>query len=114
MIKPSLLTILICIPTLALAKNVETMSTEQKCEVFKKASVVYMDNYFNGQSREQQHGFIEENVKDKESAELIKKQIDGIYDNIPLTMFSNERNEYKRLYSSMIFDECMRSQTLPK
>ncbi|MEC6000785.1 hypothetical protein [Acinetobacter pittii] len=96
------------------AKSVEKMTLEEKCGVFRDTSILYLDNYFNGQSREQQYGFIDQHTNDKESADLNKKLIDSIYDHIPLTMHSTERKSYKESYSSMIFEECMRSQSSSK
>lgn len=96
------------------AKSVEKMTVEEKCGVFRDTSLLYLDNYFNGQSREQQYGFIDQHASDKESADINKKLIDSIYDHIPLTMYSSERKSYKETYSSMIYEECLKSRSSPK
>ncbi|MFX5408411.1 hypothetical protein ABTD46_17985 [Acinetobacter baumannii] len=96
------------------AKPVEEMSFAEKCGVFRDVSILYLDNYFNGQSREQQYGFIEEHAGDKQAIEFNKKLVDSIYNHIPLTMISSERTSYKKAYSSMIFDECMRGLNTTK
>ncbi|MFV5664746.1 hypothetical protein VXQ89_12760 [Acinetobacter pittii] len=90
------------------------MTVEEKCGVFRDASLLYLDNYFNGQSREQQYGFIDQHASDKEYADINKKLIDSIYDHIPLTMYSSERKSYKETYSSMIYEECLKSRSSSK
>ncbi|MCU4551593.1 hypothetical protein KTI87_02970 [Acinetobacter nosocomialis] len=92
------------------AKPVKEMTIEEKCEVFREVSGTYLDNYFNGQTREQQHAFIDQHAGDPDSAELIKRQIDGIYDHIALIISLRERELYKVSYSSMIYGGCIESQ----
>lgn len=96
------------------AKPVEKMTLEEKCGVFRDVSAVYVENYFNGQSKAQQYGFVEKHVDDEQAVEFNKKLIDGIYENIPLTMDSVERKSYKQAFSTMIYDGCIKSQNPSK
>lgn len=104
-----LFTLLFTMVNAVQAKSVEKMTVEEKCGVFRDAALLYLDNYFKGQSREQQYDFVEGNTRDKVTIVFNKKLIDTVYDYIPFTMVDSERKAYKEAHSSIVFDKCMRT-----
>lgn len=90
------------------AKSAENMEVKKKCEIFTELALVYLDNYFKGQSREEQYDLVKENTRDEVLIIFSKKLIDTVYDYTPLTMNESDRKAYRKEYSSLFFDKCMR------
>lgn len=96
------------------AKSVENMEVKNKCEIFTELALVYLDNYFKGQSREEQYHLVKENTRDEVLIVFSKKLIDTVYDYTPLKMNESDRKAYRKEYSSLFFDKCMRGYKTSK
>lgn len=89
------------------AKSLENMEIKKRCELYTEIAVVYWDNYFNGQSREEQYNLVEEKIQDEVGIVFSKKLIDFAYDYIPFPVNERERKVYRKDYSSMFFNKCI-------
>lgn len=103
-----LFTLMFSLIGMAQAKSVENMEVKKRCEIYTELALVYMDNYFNGQSREEQYHLVEEKTQNEVMIVFSKKLIDLVYDYTPLTMNESDRKAYRKEYSSLFFDKCMR------
>lgn len=81
------------------AKSVENMEVKKKCESYTELALVFMDNYFKGQSQEEQYHLVEEKVQDEGMIVFSKKLIDVVYDFIPFTVNESEQDAYRKEYS---------------
>ncbi|WP_322976597.1 hypothetical protein [Acinetobacter pittii] len=89
------------------AKSLENMEIKKRCESYTELALVYWDNYFNGQSREEQYNLVEEKIQDEVGIVFSKKLIDIAYDYIPFPVNESERKAYRKDYSSMFFNKCI-------
>ncbi|WP_337081606.1 hypothetical protein [Acinetobacter pittii] len=89
------------------AKSLENMEIKKRCESYTELALVYWDNYFNGQSREEQYNLVEEKIQDEVGIFFSKKLIDIAYDYIPFPVNESERKAYRKDYSSMFFNKCI-------
>lgn len=90
------------------AKSLENREIEKRCELYTELALVYLDNYFNGQSREEQYNLVEEKIHDEVGIVFSKKLIDIAYDHIPFPVNESERKVYRSDYSAMFFNKCIK------
>lgn len=90
------------------AKSVENMEVKKRCEIYTELALVYMDNYFNGQSRDEQYHLVEEKTQNEVLIVFSKKLIDLVYDHIPFPVNEIERKAYRKDYSSIFFNRCIK------
>ncbi|WP_227063314.1 hypothetical protein [Acinetobacter pittii] len=90
------------------AKLSENIEVKKKCEIYTELALVYMDNYFKGQSREEQYHLVEEKTQNEVLIVFSKKLIDLVYDHIPFPVNESERKAYRKDYSSIFFNRCIK------
>ncbi len=90
------------------AKSLEDREIKKRCESYTELALVYLDNYFNGQSREEQYNLVEDKIQDEVGIVFSKKLIDIAYDYIPFPVNESERKAYRKDYSSTFFNRCIK------
>lgn len=89
------------------AKSLDNKEIKKRCELYTELALVYLDNYFNGQSREEQYNLVEEKIQDEVGIVFSKKLIDIAYDYLPFPVDESERKAYRKDYSSKFFNNCI-------
>ncbi|WP_288421568.1 hypothetical protein [uncultured Acinetobacter sp.] len=90
------------------AKPLEKMEIKKRCNSYTELALIYWDNYFNGQSREDQYNLVEERIHDEVGVVFSKKLIDFAYDFIPYPVNQRERKAYREDYSTLFLNECIK------